>query len=273
MSEEEKALELISKVVVNSASFPSHFSVVVELRNAIDNDMVSIKNVADIVRREPIIASKVVASANSAAEGIRNTITDVDTAVRRIGFEAVKRIVVGVTMLQLSNSKELIAFHTVSRKAWLNSIYAASSGSVIARNHSNIDPEEAFFACLTLNIGAYFILHQAARYKELKSVPGMVVEEVYKHYLRRTQEVLKLLGVPPKIMEAVNIENHYPSVKSKSFTLKDIVVIANDMAGLNYPWYTSAEIVTKIDDFTAFAADLDDIDVVFAKTRASFPDA
>lgn len=273
MSEEQKALEAISKLEVNSASFPSHFSVVVELRNTIDSDMVSIKNVADIVRREPIIASKVVASANSAAEGLRNTITDVETAVNRIGFESVKRIVIAVTMLQLSNSKDLIAFHTASRKAWLNSIYAAASGSVIARNHSDVDPDEAFFACLTLNIGAYFIFHQAARYKELKSVPGMVIEAVHKNYLQRTVEVLKLLGVPPKIIEAVDVKDHYPSMKTKSFSLRDIVVIANDMAALNYPWYPSDEDSTKVDDFTIFAADLDDIDVEFAKTRASFPDA
>lgn len=270
MTEDEKALEIIAQAEVNTASFPSHFSVVVELRNMIDSDTVSIKNVADIVRREPVIAGKVVASANSAAMGIRDPISDVDRAVARIGFEAVKRIVIAVTMLQLSNSKDLIAFNSPSRMIWLNSIYAAAAGSVVARNHTSINPEEAFFACLALNIGAYFVFYQASKVKILKSVPGLVTELASKTYLQRTQEVLKHMGVPPKIQEALDVKDHYPNPKSKALTLKDIVVIANDMAALNYPWNTLGEEITKIEDFTVFAADLDDIDLEFAKTRASF---
>lgn len=268
----EKLLLELSQQPAQSAAFPSHFGIVIELRNSINDDRVTVKNVAALIRREPIIASKVVASANSAASAPSSQILDVESAVGRIGFESVKRIVIAVTMLQLSRSKDLIPFHSLSRKAWLNSIYCAAAGSVIAKNHTEIDPDEAFFACLTLNIGAFYILHQASKVKSLKEAPGAVAIAIQRDYLSRTREVLNFLSVPEKITEAVDIKNHYPNPKSKALSLKDIVVIANDMAALNYPWLHDADERLILDDFTPFVGDLEDIDMAFSTTRASFND-
>lgn len=266
----EKTLSDLSEMKTQTASFPSHFGIVIELRNAINDDRVSVKNVANLIRREPLIASKVVATANSAAMGQHGPILDVETAVTRIGFEAVKRIVIAVTMLQLTRSRDLIPFHSQSRKIWLNSIYCAAAGSVIATNHSKVDPDEAFFTCLVLNIGAFYILHQASKSNILKKSPEAIVALLKKDYLRRTHEVLSFLNVPEQIVDAVNIKDHYPNPKSKALSLKDIVVIASDMAALNYTCCLDTDENTVIDDFAVFIDDIDEIESLFSETRASF---
>lgn len=83
-------LETLSTQPIASAGFPSHFSIAIQIRNAITNEKMSLKNISEIVRKDPLVATKVVRTANSALFAGTATLTDIERSINRIGLDAVK---------------------------------------------------------------------------------------------------------------------------------------------------------------------------------------
>lgn len=261
-------IEELEKRPVTNVTFPSHFNVAIELRNAISQPGVSTRQLAAIVRKEPLVAARVVKAANTVGITSGTSIFDIEKAIHRIGMDSVKRIVLGVTMVQLARSKEMISFASLSRLVWLHSLYCASASSVIAEAETSFNPNEMFFSGLLLNIGAFYLLYQAATNKVLRENVDDVIHSVKKYHIKRSVEILKFLSVPEETINTINIlERRESPFHSSLPDRKDVLIVANELASQKYPWieaYGSSEFLTDYADYQ------EDIEAVFNKTRSEF---
>lgn len=260
-----KILMDLRKRPITTLSFPSHFSVAIQLRNAMNDPLLGLRAISDIIKKDALIASRVVSQANKASSQVRAK--DIEKAIQSIGLEAVKKIVLSVTMVQLTKSSELVKFSALSRLIWLNGIYCASAASVLASTYSTVKPDEAFFSGLILNLGAFYLLYHAAIDPTLRDNMDDVIHAVKDHYLEKTKDILQFLEMDHEIVTGIDIRHHDCDVVSKGYCIQDILCAANRLANERYAWLTDSPDQEATQDYQDH---IDAIDALFKKTKSDY---
>jgi len=230
-------LEKLALKPIDSTSFPTHFNVVLKLREALNDQRAPFKKIIDILNGEPMVSARIVQSANAATFYGKEAVLDVEKAVYRLGTNAVRRIALGIAMTQLTQVKELLPFSAMGRRIWLHSLYTASVASVLARAFTRHLPDETLFLGLTLNLGAFYLLYQASQYPMLHKDQDDVKDAIGRHYLRLTQRVLEAMGLPEEVTDALDIAALQGSpMLVPPQTIQEVLHTANLVACRRYPW-------------------------------------
>ncbi|MHA7835342.1 MAG: HDOD domain-containing protein, partial [Algiphilus sp.] len=125
--------------------------------------------IVDVVRAissDPAIAIRVMKAANSAyAAGVTH-IDNLQTAVTRLGMQYTRTLVTRLTLAQLfrARSGPLLRFAHV---VWNESLQVAALSQVLARERSDVHPEEAMLGGLLHMVGSLPIIGMADRMHEL----------------------------------------------------------------------------------------------------------
>ncbi len=78
-----------------------------EILSIVRDDLVSVNKLENIVRNDPAITAKIMSVANSAFYGARVPSKTLDSAILRIGFNTVKNIALGISLLTvMTNGRE-----------------------------------------------------------------------------------------------------------------------------------------------------------------------
>lgn len=105
-------------------------------RLALKNPDLSVAQVVKVVAGEPLLSARVVAYANSAALNRGGkAVTDVKTAVMRIGQSAVRNIAVALALRQVSHAKELEPVRPQAREILDHGLEVAALSHVLALHH------------------------------------------------------------------------------------------------------------------------------------------
>jgi HD-like signal output (HDOD) protein len=144
-------------------------------RLALKNPDLSVAQVVKIVSGEPLLSARVVAYANSAALNRGGkAVTDVKTAVMRIGQSAVRNIAVALALRQVSHAKELEPFRPQAREIIEHGLEVAVLSHVLALHHGGVAPDDALFAGLVHDLGHFYALWRATHFPELVARPGEI---------------------------------------------------------------------------------------------------
>jgi putative nucleotidyltransferase with HDIG domain len=126
-----------------------------KIMNLNNDSSLSIEKLTNIVERDPAIAAKILSFANSAFFGFRYQTTDLDNAIMRIGFNNVKSIAVGISVLSfLDDSKK-----TSDYKRLFNHSIAVSLAARFIADHIKAGIEDILIEGLLHDLG-YLILNR-----------------------------------------------------------------------------------------------------------------
>ena len=232
-----KMLEDIAKELSDEVVFPTCFDVSLRLRNVLRDPDSSIEQVVDVIRADPLICSRLIRLANSAAQASRGEVRDVGNAVVRLGFKVVRNVALTVAMNQLVRSKDLLPFGEMSKRLWEHSLYSACAAMVIARELSKINPDEAMFAGLIHDMGAFYMLYRAAQYDDLRARPDTVRYLISQWHESIGEALLFALQLPEAIIEATRFHDQpRPPMEEAPRNLSDVVYAANVMATADFEW-------------------------------------
>ncbi len=229
-------LEDIAKELAGEVVFPTCFNVAVRIRQVLDDPNTSMEKIAVVVGGDPLVSTKLLALANSAAYAASQPVRDVRGAVQRLGLQSVRSISLAIAMKQLLLSRELVTFDELTIRLWQHSLLSASASSVVARHMTRINPDEAFLAGMVHDIGAFYMLYRAAQYPELSSRPESVKYLVAQWHDSIGQSVLGALGMPESIVEAARDHDQLREAPVPPKNLSDVVYIGNFLAGANFEW-------------------------------------
>ena len=254
--------DLIDSIMGKEAeylSFPSHFDVAIRIKQAVSDYTRSIEYVAEIIKCDPLISMKVLQEASRRNRtGIK--MTNLAKAVNVLGFEHIKRIALVMSVKQIDKSRGMIKFVALSRLIWLNSLYTASAAHVTANKLTSFDPEEAFMCGLMLNVGAFYLLHQACLSPQLKNDYTAVVDGIDHYYLSRTKDVLTIFEMSPVCLSAVAIEKTFDRHWPEDFIkLRDVIHAANTLAAVKFPWVTADVSDIDISDYSGIIPEIDEM--------------
>ncbi|MDP2902940.1 MAG: HDOD domain-containing protein [Methylovulum sp.] len=148
----------------NKLSLPSLPHVAVNLKKAMQKD-IGVKEVVDIIQIDAPIVTKLIQIANSALYAPTSNITNCHDAVSRLGLDATRNLVMGISMKQLFFCKD-VKLMKIMQTLWKNSLHISSLSFVLAEECSTLNPEDALLAGLVSNIGVIPILHFAEQYPD-----------------------------------------------------------------------------------------------------------
>lgn len=231
-----KKLEQLSKAPVILETFPSHFSVVMRLQQALNREESSFNQICHILNNEPVVAARVMQHANSALYHDYEPITNLTGAVSRLGLKLIRRLALMMAYQQLNQSKAILGYANLSRQLWIQSIYSSSVSQVFAKETASVPPEEALFTGLVLNIGAFYLLYKVGREKTIVNQEPIIRSWISDHGLRITHQLARQLRLPTVLIEAVDLKQQLgQAAEEYPRTLKEVIYIAHLLANRKYP--------------------------------------
>lgn len=264
-----KMLEDIATEMSEDIVFPTCFDVSLRLRNALRDSDISIDRIAEVVQIEPLISSRLIRQANVAARISRDEVRDVPTAVLKLGLKAVRNIALGVAINQLVKSKELLPFSELSRRLWEHSIYTASAAVVIGRKLSSVNPDEAAFAGLVHDLGAFYMLYRAAQYEELRTRPDSLRYLISNWHESIGESLLFALKLPGPLIEAAAYHDEpRPPLLENPRTLGEVIYAANALASAEFEWLDQAHVERRLGN--QYHLLVPEIDAHFKALRAEY---
>ncbi len=149
----------VSKGQVDLPAFPE---VVARIKNALSDDSVTPVKVAQLVASEAGLAARLMTMANSVIMNPSGTqITELKTAIVRIGYNNVRTTAVAYAVTKLRQAKELEAIRGELEMLWTEATTVAALSWAIARRVPHINADEAMLAGLVHNIGKLYILSRS----------------------------------------------------------------------------------------------------------------
>jgi len=213
--------------------FPTNVNASLKLQRALDDPDCHMEAAAKLVQAEPLLAARTVAIANSAAYNRSGgEITNVRTAVMRLGFQTLRTLVTALVVRQFGSMISAPNLRAKSAQLWEHTAHVAALAQIIAKRVTHVDPETAMFAGIVHEVGGFYLLSRAKDYPGL--LDGDLEDWVEYGEEKIGRGVLKQLAVPDSVAEAVEAV-WYGFRALPPETLGDTLLLANDLAPILSP--------------------------------------
>ena len=146
-------------------TLPGVPQIVTRLQQMLSDPDVGIPQLVPVINYEPVLVGRVLQMANSAAlNPTRKKVTDMRTAVTRVGFDLLRSASLAYAMRQLSQAHQVKDIRPHLEALWERSAWTAAVSFVIARKFTRVNRDLAFLGGLMHGVGKLFILTRAAHY-------------------------------------------------------------------------------------------------------------
>jgi HD-like signal output (HDOD) protein len=235
-----RILEDIARDLSGDINFPTCMDAAILVRNALKDPFASTEQVVQAISVEPLISSKLLRLANSVAYNPSGQlVSNLNSVIKRLGFDIVRTTSLAVAMDQMLRSKNLAAYDHIARQTWEHSLRVAAIARVLARNLGRVQPENAMLTGLVHNIGIFYLLFRAAEYPEYRNDEPAMIELLAGWHEGIGESLLHILGLPAAITDAVRDQSHLSRVETPC-TISDVLYFAIELAGNGLSWKNSA---------------------------------
>jgi HD-like signal output (HDOD) protein len=227
--------DIAAELSKREITFPTFANATLRVRQALDDPNMDTERLARVVTGEPLLSAKLVQMANSAAlnpGGQR--VSDVRTAVTRVGFETVRTVATAIAMTQLRAAEALHAQAQRAEAAWNHGVHVAALSFVIAKKMTKLKPDEALFAGLVHDIGYFYLLSISGRYPELDADPVAFDGVLREWHPPVGQAVLHSFSLSDDALQAV-AEHENGGYTLPPRTICDVVTLANLVSARSNP--------------------------------------
>jgi HD-like signal output (HDOD) protein len=154
--------KLAAEVSEGSIDLPCFPDVVIRISTALADPDATTEHVVTIVGAEPRLAARILQTANSAAfNSTGKPLTDLRSAITRLGHQMVYGTAMSYAMLQMKNEASLRSIVQPMTDLWNTSIAVASVCQIVAKR-TRLSVDEAFLTGLLHGIGNLYIMARAA---------------------------------------------------------------------------------------------------------------
>lgn len=230
-----KILQELKSKPIDTLSFPSHFSVATTLRDIASSTDCTLDKLIGVIKKDPLITLKVVAAGSLGKDTDKKRSMSIEAAVENLGIDSTRRMILGITMLQLARSSEMMRFNTFSRLIWLNSMYCAAAAENLSRVYLPGREEDCFFFALSINLGAFYLLYHAAIDPNLRESNDDIVHAIKESHVQRTIAILRHVGIDVSVIEQLEHLTRINQLNELE-SVPEIVYIASRLANEKYSW-------------------------------------
>ena len=177
---------ILQKISAGKIVPPAMPQVVFELRNLIKREDASVKDLADVLAKDPVISLRLISVAKSPVYKGYGDVKSVQAAIPRLGFKETLSIVVAIANKSLYEAKNP-QHRVLMDKLWGHSLACAFGSKLIAQSLFVEDPEALFLMGLTHDIGKVVLLRA---FSEVQQESNLRTEDI----LAAIQEAHQSIG-------------------------------------------------------------------------------
>lgn len=215
-------------------AFPTSIRVAMQVQQALNDPDCSLSAAVKLVQAEPLLAARVVAMANSVTYNrSRKEVTDVRTAVTRLGFASVRSLAAALVTRQLAGAGGSPAQQALANRLWEHTAHVAALAHLLARRVVPVDPETALFAGIVHEVGGFYMISRASAYPGL--LDGGFADWVDFGEAAVGRAVLAMLEVPDPVRNAVDAY-FQAALEFPPSSLGDTLMLAEHLAPVHSPF-------------------------------------
>jgi HD-like signal output (HDOD) protein len=220
--------QLALEMSAGKIEIPSFPDVAVRIRKVLADENCDTGQIAKVVSAEPAMAAKLLQIANSAALNPNGSrITELKSAIARIGFSNVRTASLAYAMDQIKNAPALAPIRKPLNELWERSVKVAAMSYVVARRWTKVNADQALLTGLMHGMGRVYILTRAVNHPDLFADASAYQQIVRDWNTSIAKAVLESWEIAPEIVEAVE---HYEDIERTGGgvpDLTDVLTIAN----------------------------------------------
>ncbi len=210
---------------------PSFPEIAVRVRRILSDPKTTLDQVVRVVGSEPALAARLMRIANSASiNRSGRPVTDLRTAINRIGYNMVRSASIAFAMVQIRNSNKLAGLEHYLEDLWRRSTAAAALAYVLARTCTRVNPDEAMLAGMMHGIGKLYVVTRATDHPELFASAGMLDEIIDQWHPSIGQAILENWDFPEVMARAVGEQLDHSRTEPEAPDLSDVIAVAVLMA-------------------------------------------
>jgi HD-like signal output (HDOD) protein len=218
----------LSKGKVDLPSFPD---IALRVRKVLADEQVTQEQVVRVVGSEPALAARLMQIANSAAINFSGkSITELRTAINRMGHNMVRSAAIAFAMSQLKKVDSLKGLEKPLDDLWKQSAAVAAMSHAVARRFSRVNPDTAMLAGLLQGIGKLYILTRSSIH------PGLFAEAATYNQIVRdwhspvSKALLENWDMAEEIVAAVSEYEDLEREHSGPVDLTDVLTVGSLLA-------------------------------------------
>jgi HD-like signal output (HDOD) protein len=135
--------------------------VVLEMRSVIKRQDAAVKDLAEVIEKDPVISLRLISVANSPVYKGYGDVKSIQAAIPRLGFKEALSVVVAIANKSLYEAK-LAQHRVLMDQMWVHSLACAYGSKLFAQSLSMEDPETLFLMGLTHDVGKVILLRAFA---------------------------------------------------------------------------------------------------------------
>jgi putative nucleotidyltransferase with HDIG domain len=181
--------------------------------------------IAKAVSSDASIAARLLQVANSPLYRGTNAISNLQSAIARLGPPLVRNLVTSLILKQLFQTKSAALKHRM-QTLWEHSTHVAAISHILAGKFTRLKPDEAMLAGLIHDIGVLPILVKAEGFPELTQDMNQLESIIEKLHASIGRLILEAWKFPP---ELVSVAAEHEDLKrvSNETDYTDVVTVAN----------------------------------------------
>jgi len=173
--------DLLAAIERDDLVLPTMPEVALKIREAAEDDNVSVNRLSQVIGQDAALSARLLKVVNSPLLRASFEVTDVRTAINRLGVNYSSNLAIGLVIEQIFHARAP-AVQSRMREAWRTSLEVAGMCTELARRFTSLKPDRAALAGLVHQIGVLPILTYAQERNELLSDPvclSHVIEHIH----------------------------------------------------------------------------------------------
>jgi HD-like signal output (HDOD) protein len=255
-------------------ALPGVPQIVTRVQQMLSDPDIGIPQLVPVINYEPVLVGRVLQMANSAAlNPTRRQITDLRTAVTRVGTDLLRSAALAYALRQVSQAHSVKDIRPHLEALWERSAWTAAVAFVIARKFTRVNRDIAFLGGLMHGVGKLFILTRAAHFPFVLRDRTKYGNMLRKWHGQFARSILTTWRMNQEVVEAVvQYENLNREVVGDEPDLTDILATSYLVVGHAGRMQDLSMTVEKIASFSRLRLDLMAVEETLEKAKEEIED-
>jgi HD-like signal output (HDOD) protein len=209
---------------------PAFPEAVIRIQRVLQSPDTKTEDVVRILSSEPALAARLLRMANSAEfRRVDQNITDLKTAVARMGFNMVRSVAVAFAMRQLRRKDTYTPTAQLQlEQAWEESLAASAMCFVVAKRFTRLNPDQALLTGLLHVLGRLYIIMRSKDVPELSDAEMRQVIDGWHATIGKA--ILETWGLPETLQHAVEHQDELEAAQDGDVSMTDVLIAAKLLA-------------------------------------------
>ncbi|WP_338522869.1 HDOD domain-containing protein [Pseudomonas batumici] len=217
--------DLVQAIDNDDLVLPTLPEVALKIRKAAEDPEISVSTLSKVIGGDTALSARLIKVVNSPLLRATQEVTDLHTAITRLGVNYSSNLAIGLVMEQIFHARSEVVEQKM-REVWRKSLEIAGVSYVLCRNFTLLKPDQAALGGLVHQIGVLPILTYAEDHYELLADPLSLDHVIDSIHPLLGDELLKVWEFPEMLAKLpgqyLNLERD-----SQGIDYVDLVQIAS----------------------------------------------